>query len=142
MVTKICNDCGKDKPLTEFYKRALVKDGRTSYCIDCIRIRGQESYKNNWANNRARIDSNHYKTIEALRERCNEIKHLAGCRFCKEREPICLDFHHRNKAEKEFGISQMIGSHRNWERIQREINKCEIVCANCHRKVHSGLLKL
>lgn len=57
------------------------------------------------------------------------------CYSCNERNPIVLDFHHtRNKS---FDISTMIKDCCSLPLIQQEINKCIVLCANCHRKLHS-----
>lgn len=47
-----------------------------------------------------------------------------------------LEFHHRNPDEKEFSISYS-GHSRSWERVKNEIDKCDLVCANCHREIES-----
>jgi hypothetical protein len=49
-----------------------------------------------------------------------------------------LDFHHVDAASKQFGIGQD-GSTRSWERIEAELRKCILVCANCHREIELGL---
>ena len=51
-----------------------------------------------------------------------------------------LDFHHLNEADKEFSLS-IRGLTRSWAKIKTEIQKCILVCSNCHREIHSGLLK-
>ena len=51
-----------------------------------------------------------------------------------------LDFHHLDPSQKEFGIS-MDGITRSWERVQKELDKCVLVCSNCHREIHAGLLQ-
>ena len=60
-----------------------------------------------------------------------------SCQICGERDPRCLDFHHRNPSEKTVGIA--------WGRagldtLLKEIEKCDVLCANCHRKLHSTSL--
>ena len=140
VIGKVCACCKQEKRFDCFWKRIRAKDGYTSSCIDCVRVQNQKSYKNFWAKNRARIDSNHYQFTEMMRERCNQIKHATGCHFCQELEPICLDFHHRLQFEKHLSISEMINRHSNWDKIITEIEKCVVVCANCHRKVHAGIL--
>ena len=62
-----------------------------------------------------------------------------GCKYCDECAPCCLDFHH--VAGKDFTIGAI--NRRGWavERLEREIRKCTVVCSNCHRKLHAGLLK-
>lgn len=66
-----------------------------------------------------------------------EIKANSGCKICKENNPNCLQFHHRNAHEKEFNISNMYAAVMPVSKIQKEINKCDILCANCHAKIHA-----
>lgn len=57
------------------------------------------------------------------------------------RDIKALDFHHLNGDTKDFGLSER-GMTRSWEKIKSEIDKCILLCANCHREVHSGYIKL
>jgi hypothetical protein len=50
-----------------------------------------------------------------------------------------LKFHHLDPDEKEFGISRK-GNTRAWEKIRAELDKCLLVCGNCHDEIHEGLL--
>ena len=70
-----------------------------------------------------------------------EDKKSKGCYKCDEDEPYCLDYHHTDE-DKEIEVS--IAVNRAWskERIQKEIDKCILVCANCHRKIHARLITL
>jgi len=52
-----------------------------------------------------------------------------------------LDFHHRDPSKKDFGLSAHGITH-SWEKIQKEIQKCVLICANCHREVHAGITQL
>lgn len=52
-----------------------------------------------------------------------------------------LEFHHNIPSEKEFSISKT-GNTYSWEKIRNEIDKCSLLCANCHREVHVKLLSL
>ena len=68
-------------------------------------------------------------------------KKSKGCTFCPEKEVCCLDFHHKYPDEKEIAIAE--ASYRyGWgiERVKKEIKKCIVICSNCHRKLHAGLL--
>ncbi len=47
-----------------------------------------------------------------------------------------MDFHHLDPLEKEFTLSARMTS---WSRIKRELDKCVLLCARCHREVHDGL---
>lgn len=52
-----------------------------------------------------------------------------------------LDLHHVNESTKEFGLS-VRGMTRAWEKIKQEADKCVLLCANCHREIHAGVVKL
>ncbi len=69
--------------------------------------------------------------------RLQAIQHLGGkCMKCGyNKYPEVLEFHHKNPKEKEFGISRS-GHCRSWERVKKEIEKCNLLCANCHREIH------
>jgi len=57
------------------------------------------------------------------------------CIDCGEKDPIVLDFDHTNPKEKKGNISSWVASStRSWETILEEIAKCQIRCANCHRR--------
>lgn len=50
-----------------------------------------------------------------------------------------LEFHHLDPTQKDFGISYK-GITRAWEKIQNELDKCILVCSNCHKEIHSDLV--
>jgi hypothetical protein len=65
-----------------------------------------------------------------------EYKSTLACVECGEDHPATLDFHHRDPSTKEANVSS---THRlGWseKRILKEIAKCDVLCANCHRKLH------
>ena len=60
-----------------------------------------------------------------------------SCIYCNESHPACLDFHHRDPLEKSFGMARAHLCLRSLEAVKHEITKCDIICSNCHRKLHS-----
>jgi hypothetical protein len=48
-----------------------------------------------------------------------------------------LQFHHRDPSKKDFQIS---GTSRSYERLIQEVDKCELVCSNCHNEIHDELI--
>ena len=62
-------------------------------------------------------------------------KAAMGCSVCSESGSICLDFHHED-GDKEFVISDAVRGGWSTKRIFSEIEKCVVLCANCHRKAH------
>jgi len=81
------------------------------------------------------------KKIPAIKGLVAERK-SAGCLCCPETELACLDFHHLNPAEKSFQITPYQLVHKSLESISAEIDKCVVLCANCHRKFHAGVITL
>lgn len=68
----------------------------------------------------------------------NKRKNNSKCLFCEEKELCCLDFHHT--GEKEMNVSDLVRGQYSLIRLEEEMKKCVIVCSNCHRKIHAGLL--
>ncbi|MGQ3412767.1 homing endonuclease associated repeat-containing protein [Natrinema sp. LN54] len=76
---------------------------------------------------------------ESHRAWANELQRArGGCTRCDETDPACLDFHHLDAAEKEMAVGKLIAFGYSKERIKSEIEKCIVLCANCHRKEHYG----
>lgn len=93
---------------------------------------------------RRHIDRREY-LIKAVQKRRKRIREMAieykggkcsicGYDQCKE----ALEFHHLESSDKDFGISSK-GYTRSWRKISEELDKCIIVCANCHREIHARL---
>lgn len=63
------------------------------------------------------------------------------CSVCGyDRCADALEFHHLDPSKKDFGISSK-GYTRSWDKVKEELDKCILVCSNCHREIHSGLIK-
>ena len=62
-----------------------------------------------------------------------------GCMICAEKNPVCLEFHHRDRNTKEFTIAQARQSHIALSRIEAEISKCDLLCRNCLAKEEFNL---
>lgn len=71
------------------------------------------------------------------------VEHKGGqCQLCGYRRFIgSLDLHHLDAKMKDFAISAG-GVTRSWKRVRAEIEKCILLCANCHREVHGGITQL
>lgn len=65
-----------------------------------------------------------------------QYKQSHSCADCLESDPICLDFHHREPKDKLFEIVRHSG--KTLDELKIEIGKCDLVCANCHRKRHKN----
>ncbi len=131
---KECNKCHTEKDLSEFASHPT--QGTQSNCKVCQRLISAEWYQNNKNKQIANATRNNKK----YRRRIFEYKESLSCESCGEEETVCLDFHHKNPDEKEFSICNYNGA--GWDRVLLEIQKCHVLCANCHRKVHAELIKI
>ena len=73
-----------------------------------------------------------------LEPMANSIKSQLKCSICGEDRIWCLDFHHTNPSEKEGSVSHMIQAP---NKLKSELEKCIVLCANCHRDVHYQMNK-
>ncbi len=76
------------------------------------------------------------KRRKVIKEKAIEYKggKCSKCDYDKCKE--ALEFHHTNLSEKEFSLGTK-GHSRSWERIKKELDKCVMLCANCHREEHN-----
>jgi len=71
-----------------------------------------------------------------LRVRAKIFEYLSRnpCVDCGEKDPIVLEFDHRAPQDKFKIVAKMLSGHYSWQSLENEIQKCDIRCANCHRK--------
>lgn len=117
--TKRCPLCNTEKELTQFYKRVNRSDF-SGYCKTC---------------------SNQYHTDRVKNVKIRMIEYKGGeCERCHIRlsdsHYSIFDFHHLDPETKDPNFDRI--KYQKWERIQFEIDKCVVVCSNCHRLIHAG----
>lgn len=129
----ICTKCGADKLEGDFHWRDKARGKRRSWCLTCT-DRVLEEVSN--------YNTQYYKTCMARRRGDRKRNkqfvqdYLAthGCVDCPESDPICLDFDHvRGKKFKE--VSFLVRGGFSLDVIKHEIEKCDVRCSNCHRKI-------
>ena len=60
------------------------------------------------------------------------------CYCCHQQYPLVVyDFHHLDPTQKDFSLGDKTSTIK-WDKVQAEIDKCILVCANCHRQIHNG----
>ena len=69
-----------------------------------------------------------------IREKVLDFLSIRQCVDCQEKDPIVLEFDHINPSEKFKSVAKMLSGHYSWNSVLVEIQKCEIRCANCHRR--------
>lgn len=89
----------------------------------------------------SKVCSNKFQ-VRAWRRRTKlrAISYLGGkCKLCGyDRCSDAMDFHHRDSLTKDFEIGRFSGG---WTKIKAELDKCDLLCANCHRETHANINK-
>lgn len=118
---RTCSKCKCEKELDNFYNRGN-KIGGSVYCKECM--------------NKQALDRQRKLKQEAIDYKGGSCQ-ICGYNRCNG----ALEFHHLDPNEKDFSISELKKTNMN-EKIKLELDKCILVCANCHREIHAGLLNL
>lgn len=88
------------------------------------------------------VRQNNSKAVQKRRLKLKQLSvdYKGGCceRCGYKKSLSALEFHHLDPNEKDFSISKN-GDTKSWERIKKELDKCILVCANCHREIHDEL---
>lgn len=134
--TKICKECGKLKSCQ--WQHSFTQTGIPEYrarCVDCQkkyfhRVRTTNDYRS-WRNKR--------RNSEMLVRKRKMVQYLGGkCSKCGYSKSLsALTFHHSNPKEKEFSLGK-IKDH-NWRKIKKELDKCVLLCFNCHMELHGEI---
>lgn len=116
---KTCLKCNVEKPLTEFYKKGVSrKEDRQSYCKSCF---------------------NRYCADRWIEKKKKAISYKGGCctKCGYDKYYGALQFHHLNPSEKDMDWNKI--RRYKWEKIEEELDKCVLLCANCHAEEHHRL---
>lgn len=138
---KQCIKCKETKSLDNFTKNSRRKDGLNSFCKNCGNILNRANYIK--TNGKAQKDFNKKKTQENS-EYVLKYLLMHPCVDCSENDPVVLEFDHVSGI-KLFSISSGIRRSKSISELQEEIDKCEVRCANCHRRItakRSGYYRL
>ena len=153
---KRCIKCGKMMPLTEFYKDKNRSDGLQYYCKKCCSIMGKsyrernvdmlkqrghdynQKHKEQCAKRTALWRKRHSTEIYLKQKHIIHDLKINGCAICGyDKCDAALEFHHVNQEDKKFcltarnvGYSEIL--------VAEELNKCILLCSNCHREIHNG----
>lgn len=135
---KVCTKCNAEKPLTEYF----VKDSKTgrlhAHCKECYKQHRKtyhvEHYAKYGEQYRARAKIRRQKIKNELRSALLVYLKDKSCETCGESDICVLEFDHLVPSEKSFDIAWALGNAYSWETVLKEILKCRILCANCHKR--------
>jgi len=164
MNVKTCNKCHIEKLLTEFYKCKKFKDGLDYTCKVCSKQNSRQHYIKNkdkidlhnkqWSlkhkeEKRLQDQQRYLNNKEEIKKQCKQ-RYLDykqkllkfkknGCMVCGYNKcSRALEFHHLDPSKKEHTIANI----RSKDTLTTELDKCVLLCSNCHQEVHDGLLDL
>lgn len=118
MSLRTCKECGlSSDDLSLFKKNTHSLHGCANLCLDCAAKRSKHS-------------------VDKKRALLDEFKRQP-CAICGRTFPPCaMDFHHIDESVKEFGLAQYAYTAISTEDVLREVSKCMVICACCHRILH------
>ena len=126
---QICTKCKKELPEIDFHKRG---EKRNTKCKSCERETLQEYYQKNKYKLIIHARKWNIKQRKKLREIIAQIKSVPCADCGKSYPPHIMEFDHLPGQHKKFNVADMISKHPSIENLKKEIEKCEIVCSNCH----------
>lgn len=130
---KRCARCGQDKPLSEFNKHSQRKDGVQVYCRECNRTYGKDWLQRN-PERLVRVYDLRDKLRTAARSYIQNYLETHPCVDCAEVDWVVLEFDHV-RGVKIKSVSALVGGGAPLAAVKEEIAKCDVRCANCHRRV-------
>jgi hypothetical protein len=133
----VCSVCKKEKGPEQFNWKIKKLKTRQSACRECCKIRNKKYYLENREYFKKKSRINNRKSQVRLHQYILEYFLKHPCVDCGEKDPRVLDFDHLK--DKYRNISAMVKAQVSHSRLNKEIEKCEVRCANCHRKRTSDI---
>lgn len=129
---KTCSLCKTEKPLGDFARK---NQKFTSRCKTCNNEYFKKWYKSNQKTQITRVKENAKSRRDIAKQYVKNYLETHPCVMCGNSDILVLEFDHlRDKTQT---ISSMIQESKSLDVIKAEINKCQVLCANCHKvKTH------
>ncbi len=129
---KICIRCKQEKDIVEFNFKFKSKGIRQAQCRTCTRWYIKQHYYKNKEYYLKKAHRNNSSIRQRVREHLWQYLSSHPCVDCGEKDVLVLEFDHKKDKYKEVG--KMVTGRYSLIRVKAEIKKCEVRCANCHRK--------
>lgn len=131
-VPVVCKRCRRALPVAEFAWRSVDRGLRQPWCRPCHNAQKRKHYDLNGPRERARTLARHHRLVAENAPRLRQYLVEHPCVDCGESDPLVLEFDHIR--DKRIEVPRMLWSGAPWTQIALEIAKCEVRCANCHRR--------
>ena len=120
---RCCRICQSDRNRRDFEKDIEGNRRKNREHMQQWRTTNQERHRQSWRELRR-------KKKEWLDSQ------KTACSICGEADIVCIDFHHKDSTQKDANLSVAV-AHWSIKRLQNEMQKCIMICSNCHRKLHA-----
>ena len=129
---KKCSRCQIEKPLEEFNFKNKKKQTLQKSCKVCTRLEIRNHYYNNKEYYLKKAKKRNTKNREKINKYIFEFLICNPCIDCGEKDPIVLEFDHQR--DKTAPVSTLMKHNHSLQKLEKEIAKCVVRCANCHRR--------
>ncbi len=133
-VMKQCTKCRKEKLTNEFNFKVKSLGLRHNQCKECTRFFVKNHYNKNREYYLEKVQKRNSKSRLEVLNYIEEYLLKNPCIDCGESDSIVLEFDHKDRSSKFKAVSSLIRARYPLEKIKEEISKCEVRCANCHRR--------
>lgn len=132
VINKVCHCCKLQLSAVDFGINKSRPDGLQGTCKACKKQYNKKHYIQNKKLYKTRAKESRKIYIDWFQS----LKSSKQCEKCGEKHIACLQFHHRKPETKKFSIAEGIKNGYTKSTILKEIEQCDVLCANCHTKLH------
>ena len=132
-IVKRCVVCKRNRRSASFSANRARPDGRQNRCKYCDRRRSRKYYLKNKKKMQSQIYANRERRVLDVTEKVCEFLRSHPCVDCGEKDLCVLEFDHV-RGKKHSNVSKLISEGYSFKTVYGEIKKCEVRCANCHRR--------
>jgi hypothetical protein len=155
-----CKTCGNHIPNRVKIDGVVRFLSHRSHCLDCSPYKRERKAKKEFQLHTCTICNNIYKYrpghgvgtkkcyscaayLRRARLKARMVEYKGGkCEVCGYNKCMkALQFHHIDRAEKEINLSASLAANHKWEKVQQELDKCQLLCANCHHEIEAEIFR-
>jgi hypothetical protein len=131
---KYCSHCKKEVSIDNFNKNKANSSGLQNFCRPCDNLKSKKRYLENPEEMKKQIYARRKRVVDENKKFVRSMKESVPCMDCKKSYPYyVMDFDHV-RGNKDRDIAKLVQGSVSRQRLLDEIEKCEIVCSNCHRE--------
>lgn len=132
-----CSVCFQNKSNNNYFYRDKMRGKLHSQCKECYIAKRQHTWQEYYYKHGSKYRENALKRNKLVKEKLHSkmLEYLADkkCEKCGNNDMRVLDFDHIIPSTKSFNIARAMNDRVSWKNILTEVNKCQILCANCHK---------